>query len=58
MKKLFSFYHFGNILSHSERPEIKFFKTGLIYPYILPKNSKINKTSNFFDDFFAPKTVF
>ena len=22
------------------------------------KNSKINKTSNFFDDFFAPKTVF
>ena len=36
MKKLFNFYYFGNISTDSECPAIKFSKTGLIYPYILP----------------------
>ena len=54
MKKVHSSYHFGNISTYSERPPSNFFKTGLIYP----NNSKINKRFNFFDNFFAPKTVF
>ena len=34
MKKLLSFQHFGNISTDSNSPEVKFFKTGLIHPYI------------------------
>ena len=36
MEKMHRFSHFGNNSIDSERPDIKFFKTGLIYPYILP----------------------
>ena len=58
MKKLLSFQLFGNISTDSNCPEVKFFKTGLIHPYIQLKNSQITKTSNCFDEFFALKTVF
>ena len=36
MEKMHRFSHFGNNSIDSERPDIKFFKTGLICPYILP----------------------
>ena len=53
MKKLIDFQHFGNISTDSKSPV--FFLSGLIYPYILTKNSKVNKTSNFFEDFWCRK---
>ena len=33
VKKLNSFQHFGNILTDSESPAIKFFRTGLTFNY-------------------------
>ena len=56
MKKLIDFQHFGNISTDSKSPV--FFLSGLIYPYILTKNSKVNKTSNFFEDFWCRKQFF
>ena len=59
VKKLNSFQHFGNILTDSESPAFKFVRIGLLtYAFIFTEKFKINKTSNFFDDFFTPKIVF
>ena len=58
MKKLLIFQHFGNISTDSDCSDIRFFKTGLFINIYCHKNSQINKVSNFFDEFFAPKTVF
>ena len=58
VKKLNSFQHFGNILTDSESPAFKFVRIGLTYAFIFTEKFKINKTSNLFDDFFTPKTVF
>ena len=35
VKKLISFQHFGNISTDSESPAINFFRTGLIYAYLM-----------------------
>ena len=35
VKKLISFQHFGNITTDSESPAINFFRTGLIYAYLM-----------------------
>ena len=35
VKKLNSFQHFSNILTDSESPALKFFRTGLTYAFIL-----------------------
>ena len=55
VKKLNSFQHFGNISTDSESPAVKLVLLMHLYWH---QNSKINKTSNFFDDFFGPKIVF
>ena len=59
VKKLFSFQHFGIILTDSESPAFKFFRIGLTYAFILAKKFKNQQNIRFFLlIFFAPKTVF
>ena len=59
MKKSLSFKHFGNIPTDSERPAIKFFKTGLIYLhiYIAIKIQKSTKRPTLLT-FFLPQNSF
>ena len=59
MKKLIGILNFGNISTDFISPTMKFFKTGLIYPYISwHKISKLNKMSNFLGWFLVLKIVF
>ena len=55
LKILNSFQHFGNILTDSECPAFKFFRTGLTCAFILTEKFKNQQNV---DDFFLPKTVF
>ena len=57
VKKLKIFQHFVNISTDSKSSAIKSFKNGLIMHIYWPKNSKLNKTSNFLW-FFVPKISF
>ena len=58
MEKMHRFSHFGNNSIDSERPDIKFFKTGLICPYIFA--IKIQKSTEhlIFGDFFWSENSF
>ena len=58
VKKLNSFQHFGNILTDSEVLHLNLSELVLLMHLYSEKNSKFNKTSDIFDDFFASKTVF
>ena len=56
--KIEQFSTFWNILSDSESPAFKIFRTGLTYAFMLTRKFKNQQNVQFFDDCFAPKTVF
>ena len=58
MKKLIGFQHFGNISTDSKIPAIIFYKLVYFIHIYYHKNSKINKTYIFFDDFWCRKQNF
>ena len=47
VKKLNSFQHFGNILTDSESPAFKFFRTGLTYAAFILTKKIIEKVGCF-----------
>ena len=49
---------FSILVNDSKSPAIKVFKTGLIYPYILPWKFKNQQNFQFFWWFFCPKNSF
>ena len=58
MNVIYSFQYFANFSTDPGSPEIKFFRTGLTYAFILTEKLKYQQNIHFFDDFYSPENSF